>query len=35
VHKKSEKGGYRVKGISPTLLDGKEFSAPVEYVPAN
>ena len=34
-HKKSEKGGYRINGIAPTLLDGKEFNAPEEFVPTN
>jgi len=34
-HKKSDKGGYRINSIAATLLDGKEFNAPVEFVPSN
>lgn len=34
-HKKSEKGGYRIKAMSAELLDGKTWSEPVEFVPAD
>lgn len=33
-HKKSEKGGYRIKAMSTELLPGKTWTAPVEVTPA-
>ncbi len=35
VHKKSDKGGYRIKAMSATLLDGKTWSEPTEHIPTN